>query len=84
MFLQESDQVFAWNATVLRSRNAIASEATGIKPLVDGAGCNLADLCYLPSSEDCSHFLVPMKGVYVKLIGGTSVPMRGVTHNSHL
>src|SRR5688572_5002232 len=52
MLFQELDQIFARNATVLRSGNAVALEATGIEPLADRAGGHFTDLRDLSSSED--------------------------------
>lgn len=47
--------MFTGNTTVLRSGNAVTAQTAGIKPFADSAGRNLADLCYLTSSEDRSH-----------------------------
>lgn len=43
------------NASVLGSGNAVTAQTAGIEPFADSAGRNLADLCYLTSSEDRSH-----------------------------
>src|SRR6185369_8917643 len=62
VFFQELAQVYAGDATVLRSGNAVAFEATGIEPLADRAGGHFTDLRDLSSSEDLhrrlssSHF----------------------------
>ena len=55
MFLEEPDKMLSGNTTVLRSGYAVSAQTAGIKPFADSAGRNLADLCYLTSSEDRSH-----------------------------
>lgn len=55
MFLKEANQMFAWNAAVLRARNTIAAKSSGIEPLRNRSRGNFADLCYLSSSEDRLH-----------------------------
>ncbi len=59
VFLQETNQAVAGDATILRAGDPVATKATGIEPLTDGAGGYLADLCDLPGGKDGAHGAPP-------------------------
>ena len=42
--LHELHEIGDWNASVLRSRDSISLDLSGIKPLADGSSCDVADL----------------------------------------
>lgn len=55
VLFEESDEVFAWNPSVLRTGNTVSAEAAGIEPFADGSRGHFADLGYLTSSKDRLH-----------------------------
>ena len=52
VFLEELDQVFARNASVLRSGDAVSLQAARVEPLADRARGHFTDLRDLTSCED--------------------------------
>jgi hypothetical protein len=57
MLLEELDQIFTRDAAVLRTRDAISLQATGVEPFADRARGHFADLRDLTSSKDLHRAL---------------------------
>ena len=55
MLLEEPNQVFAGDTTILRSWDAVTAQASGIEPLANGPWGDFTDLSYLSSSKDRLH-----------------------------
>ena len=55
VFLEEPDQMFSRDASILRSWNPIAAQATGIEPFANSTWGNLTDLGNLSGRENCPH-----------------------------